>query len=100
LVAVGQTMIGRDVGSIAAFRALVYQPRRWQAGHSVALFAAPATPGIEASDDVETSPTPTDAYCKFQVLGTGDPNDIRADLNATLTHAFAAQIGLSIVWAE
>jgi hypothetical protein len=34
-VAVGQTMIGRDAGSIAAFRALAYQPRRWQAGHSV-----------------------------------------------------------------
>jgi hypothetical protein len=50
--------------------------------------AAPTTPGTEAFDDVDTSPTPTDAYCKFQVLGTGDPNDVRADLNATLIRTF------------
>jgi hypothetical protein len=39
--------------------------------------------------DVDTSPTPTNAYCQFQVSGTGDPRDIRADLNATLFHANA-----------
>jgi len=51
--------------------------------------AAPATPGTEVSDDVDVSPTPTDAYCEFQVSGTGDPRDIRADVNATLIHTFA-----------
>jgi len=48
--------------------------------------AAPATPGTQVSHDVDTSPTPTDAYCQFQVSGTGDPRDIRADLNSTLFH--------------
>ena len=48
--------------------------------------AAPATPGTGVSHDVDTSPTPTDAYCQFQVSGTGDPRDIRADLNSTLFH--------------
>jgi len=51
--------------------------------------AAPATPGTQVSHDVDTSPTPTDAYCQFQVSGTGDPRDIRADLNSTLFHANA-----------
>jgi hypothetical protein len=51
--------------------------------------AAPATAGTEVSHDVDTSPTPTNAYCQFQVSGTGDPRDIRADLNATLFHANA-----------
>ena len=54
-----------------------------------AASAAPATPGTQVSHDVDTSPTPTDAYCQFQVSGTGDPRDIRADLNATLFHANA-----------
>ena len=51
-----------------------------------AASAAPATPGTQVSHDVDTSPTPTDAYCQFQVSGTGDPRDIRADLNSTLFH--------------
>jgi hypothetical protein len=51
-----------------------------------AASAAPATPGTQVSNDVDTSPTPTDAYCQFQVSGTGDPHDIRADLNSTLFH--------------
>jgi len=50
--------------------------------------AAPATPRTEVSHDVDT-PTPTNAYCQFQVSGTDDPRDIRADLNATLFHANA-----------
>jgi hypothetical protein len=50
--------------------------------------AAPATPGTEVSDDADIA-SPTDAYCKFQVFDTRDPHDIRADLNATLTHTFA-----------
>ena len=51
-----------------------------------AASAAPATPGTQVSHDVDTSPTPTDAYCQFKVSGTGDPRDIRADLNSTLFH--------------
>jgi hypothetical protein len=51
--------------------------------------AAPATPGTEVSHDVDTSPSPTNAYCQFQMFGTGDPRNIRADLNATLFHANA-----------
>jgi hypothetical protein len=46
----------------------------------------PTGPAAEASFDVDTSDTgATEGYCKFQVFGTGDRDDLRAVLNATLT---------------
>jgi hypothetical protein len=52
-------------------------------------FVKSTTAGTEASYDVDTSPMINDGYCVFEVLGTDDPRDIRADLNATLFHANA-----------
>jgi hypothetical protein len=57
----------------------------------VPLSAAPAAqtlPGTEASNDVDTSPTPTDAYCKFEVFGTDDRNDLRVVLATALIRTF------------
>jgi hypothetical protein len=56
-------------------------------GH--ALSVTPATeffPGTEVVGDFSTPPYPddADAYCKFQVYGTGDRGDVRAILNAAL----------------
>jgi hypothetical protein len=55
----------------------------------LALSVTPTTesfPGTEVMDDFSTPPFPddADAYCKFQVYGTGDRGDVRAILNAAL----------------
>jgi hypothetical protein len=56
----------------------------------VPLSAAPAAqtlPGTEAFNDA-TSPTPTLAYCKFEVFGTENRNDLRVVLSTTLIRTF------------
>jgi hypothetical protein len=60
-----------------------------QDGHILAV--SPPTPtagGTETSNDVDTSPTPTDAYCKFQASGTDDRNDLRVVLATVLIRTF------------
>ena len=58
--------------------------------HSSGPPATTVLPGTEAGDDFDTtpnpdgSPNPTDGYCKYEVAGTGDRNQVRADLNANL----------------
>jgi hypothetical protein len=57
----------------------------------IPLAVSPPTPtarDTEASTDVDTSPTPTDAYCKFEVVGTGDRNDLRVVLATVLIRTF------------
>jgi hypothetical protein len=57
----------------------------------VLLSAAPfkqTLAGTEAFNDVDTSPDATLAYCKFQVLGTDDRNDVRVVLSTTLIRTF------------
>jgi len=49
-------------------------------------------PGIIASKDIEPLPPPepgsADAYCKVQVSGTGDPDDVRVVMKANLIRTF------------
>jgi hypothetical protein len=60
-----------------------------QDGHTLAVSLPTPTPrGTEASNDVDTSPTPTDAYCKFDALGTDDRNDLRVVLATVLIRTF------------
>ena len=44
-------------------------------------------PDVVASNDIEPAPI-TDAYCKVQVSGTDDPNDVRVVMKANLIRAF------------
>jgi hypothetical protein len=62
--------------------------------------AAPVAPATVASGDFSTTPNVTDGYCKFDVHGTGNSNQVRAILNAnvlrtipgTMTLIFLAKI--------
>jgi hypothetical protein len=49
----------------------------------------PTAPGVEASNDFGTLTDPIDAYCKFQAFDTGDRNDLRVVLVASLVRTFA-----------
>jgi len=44
-------------------------------------------PGVNASNDIEPSPR-MEAYCKVQVSGTDDPNDVRVVMKANLIRTF------------
>jgi hypothetical protein len=49
----------------------------------------PTAPGVEASNDFGTLTNPIDAYCKFEAFPTGDRNDLRVVLVASLVRTFA-----------
>jgi hypothetical protein len=49
----------------------------------------PTAPGVEASNDFGTLANPIDAYCKFEAFPTGDRNDLRVVLVASLVRTFA-----------
>ena len=58
-----------------------------------AILAEPVTtttaPGAEASNDYGATTNPSiDGYCEFAVLGTRDPDDVRAVLNANRASTF------------
>jgi hypothetical protein len=44
-------------------------------------------PGVNASNDIEPAPR-LEGYCKVQVSGTDDPNDVRVVMKANLIRAF------------
>ena len=44
-------------------------------------------PGVNASNDIEPAPM-TEAYCKVQVSGTDDPNDVRVVMKVNLIRTF------------
>ena len=44
-------------------------------------------PGVNASNDIEPAPD-TEAYCKVQVSGTDDPNDVRVVMKVNLIRTF------------
>src|ERR1700720_3005534 len=44
-------------------------------------------PGVNASNDFEPAPM-TEAYCKVQVSGTDDPNDVRIVMKVNLIRTF------------
>jgi hypothetical protein len=48
------------------------------------VFPTPITPPADHS--------PSQGYCKFEVIGTVDPNAVRADLHITLTRTFGNNI--------
>jgi hypothetical protein len=50
----------------------------------------PTAPGVEVSNDFGTVANPIDAYCKFEAFPTGDRNDLRVVLVASLVRTFAA----------
>jgi hypothetical protein len=55
------------------------------------LFVSPPTPtpvGTEVSGDFGDPAVGNDAYCKVQVSGTGDRNDLRVLLNTNLIRTF------------
>jgi hypothetical protein len=45
-------------------------------------------PRVNASNDIEPAPPDTEAYCKVQVLGTADPNDVRVVMKVNLIRTF------------
>ena len=45
-------------------------------------------PRVNASNDIEPAPPDTEAYCKVQVLGTDDPNDVRVAMKVNLIRTF------------
>jgi hypothetical protein len=49
----------------------------------------PTAPGVEASNDFGTLTNPIDAYCKFEAFPTGDRNELRVVLVASLVRTFA-----------
>jgi len=51
---------------------------------TAAVFPAPITPPADHS--------PSQGYCKFEVIGTDDPNAVRTDLHITLTRTFGNNI--------
>jgi hypothetical protein len=62
-------------------------------GDGIVLSPAPVPnritpPGVNASNDLESVPPDTEAYCKVQVLGTDDPNDVRMVMKVNLIRAF------------
>ena len=48
---------------------------------------AKTPPGVNASNDLEPAPM-TEAYCKVQVSGTDDPNDVRIVMKVNLIRTF------------
>ena len=46
-------------------------------------------PGVEASSDFGTLTNPIDAHCKFEAFPTGNRNDLRVVLVASLVRTFA-----------
>jgi hypothetical protein len=44
-------------------------------------------PGVNASNDIEPAPM-TEGYCKVQVSGTDDPNDVRVVMKVNLIRTF------------
>jgi len=51
---------------------------------TAAIFPTPITPPADQS--------PSQGYCKFEVIGTNDANAVRADLNTTLPRTFGNNI--------
>jgi hypothetical protein len=67
-------LISQDQGNPAAFTV--------PAGHA-APFPNITPPAMQ---------TPDEGYCEFEVVGTNDPNAVRADLGITLTKTFGNNI--------
>ena len=60
-------------------------------GHPLSVSdTIPTAPGVEISNDFGTVANPIDAYCKFEAFPTGDRNDLRVVLVASLVRTFAA----------
>jgi hypothetical protein len=58
-------------------------------------------PGVNASNDLEPA-WDTEAYCKVQVSGTDDPNDVRVVMKVNLIRTFdqgaRTNIPVSLSW--
>jgi hypothetical protein len=60
-------------------------------GHPLSISdPIPTAPGVEVSNDFGTVANPIDAYCKFEAFPTGDRNDLRVILVASLVRTVAA----------
>jgi len=60
-------------------------------GHPLSVSdTIPTAPGVEISNDFGTVANPIDAYCKFEAFPTGDRNDLRVILVASLVRTVAA----------